>query len=201
MKKKKWINRQGVEVHPDLVRADDVLRDQLVYEITDAAKEEQKRLQLFKADVLDKINVFISVLREHYNLDATSGTKGNMAFISFDGLRKVQVAIQNTIEFDEKLTFAKEKFDLCLKELSAGATPEMKQFVLKAFEVDKKGTVNTKKVLELKTYDIDHPLWHEAMAIVDESIKISDSKRYIRFYERIDFGEPWVHITLDASKV
>ncbi len=198
---KKWINKRGEEVHPDNVRASEKIKDEMVEEVVKNALAKQDEMLSFKADALENIDAYVSLMRDEYGLAATHSKKGNMSFETFDGLKKVAIAVQDTLEFDEKLVFAKEKMDAFMKEETKHASPNIQTLIMKAFDVDKKGSVNVKNIISLKSYEIDHPLWQEAMQIIDESIQVATSKSYIRFYTKKALGEAWEHVSLDPSKI
>jgi len=198
----KWYNKRGEEVHADMVRADDKMKTELVYDILDKVKEKREVLRAFKKETLEDISTYMQILRDEYKLEPMKkGNKGNITLESFDGLKKVQIAVATHIGFDEKLTFAKEKFDMYFKEITKDADGDLKTLIMKVFEVDKKGNVNVKQILSLKSYDIAHPLWLEAMAIIDDAIEIVGSKSYIRFYERKSTEDKWDNISLNISDV
>ncbi|MDQ7084424.1 MAG: DUF3164 family protein [Sulfurovum sp.] len=197
-----WINKKGETVHPDMVRADDKMKDELVYDILEKVNEKREVLRDFKKEALQDIATYMEILRDEYGLDVTKkSNKGNITLESFDGLKKVQIAVATHIGFDEKLTFAKEKFDMYFKEITKDANGDLKTLIMKVFEVDKKGNVNVKQILSLKSYDIEHPLWIEAMAIIDDAIEVVGSKSYIRFYERKSTEDKWENISLNISDI
>jgi len=195
-----WLNKKGEEVHPDLIRPDEKLKDELVEKLIVKASELSKILSDFKTEAFVETNDYFELLLQNYNLDAKKNSqKGNITLENFSGTLKVQVANADSISFDEKLQVAKLKIDECLHELTEGASPEIKTLITKAFEVDKKGDVNAKKILALKSYDISHAKWREAMSIIDESVEIVGSKAYIRFYKRENIDKPYKLISLDFA--
>lgn len=195
-----WINKKGESTHPDLVRPDEQLKDELVEKLAKAAKELNELLNKFKKDAFCETNDYFELLLEKYNVDAKKNSKkGNLTLENFSGTSKIQIANADSISFDEKLQVAKIKIDECLHELTAGASPEIKTLITRAFEVDKKGDVNAKNILALKAYEITHPKWLEAMVIIDDSIEIVGSKSYIRFYERANIETPYKLIVLDIA--
>jgi len=199
---KVWIDKRGNEVHPDMVRADDKLKHELVYDILKIVHKERDALKKLKSEVIADIGTYMEILRDEYKIEPLKkGGKGNLRLESFDGLKKVQIAVATHIGFDEKLSFAKEKFDLYFKEITKDATGDLKTLIMKVFEVDKKGNVNVKQILSLKSYDIEHPLWVEAMAIIDDAIEVVGSKSYIRFYERKSAEDKWKNISLNISDI
>ena len=196
-----WIDKRGKEIHPDNVRASDKIKDEMVKGIIKKALGEQERILEFKADALDEIDSYISLMRDEYNLDPNIGKKGNMTFESFDGLMRVTISVQQVIEFDEKLSFAKEKLDEFLKLETKDSSANIQTLIAGAFDVDKKGSVNAKNILALKRHEIDHPLWLEMMSIIDDSVQIATTKSYMRFYTKSGIGEAWEHIAMDPSKI
>lgn len=195
-----WLNKRGEPTHPDLIRPDEKLKDELVEKLIEAASELNALLNKFKKDAFGETNDYFELLLQKYQVDAKKNSKkGNLTLENFSGTMKIQIANADTISFDEKLQVAKIKIDECLHELTEGASPEIKTLITRAFEVDKKGDVNVKNILALKAYEITHPLWLEAMAIIDESIEIVGSKSYIRFYTRENTTKPYKLIVLDLA--
>ncbi len=197
-----WMNKKGEGVHPDLIRPDEKLKDELVEKLIEQAVALSKTLKEFKENAFDETNQYFDLLLQKYAVDAKKNSqKGNITLENFSGTKKVQISTADKINFDEKLQVAKIKIDECLHELTEGSSPEIKTLITKAFEVDKKGEVNAKKILALKSYDITHAKWLEAMAIIDESIEIIGSKSYIRFYSRESVDKSYKLINLDMAAV
>ncbi len=195
-----WINKRGEKVHKDLVPFEDQLKTELVLDLVGEAVDAVGMLTNFKAEVVKKIAEYMEMMREKYGLDPMkSSKKGNITLQTFDGLNKVQVQVATHIDFDEKLTLAKEKLDEYFTLKTKDSDPEIKTLITKVFDVDKKGNVNAKQILSLKSYKITHPVWLEAMAIIDEAVEIVGSKSYIRFYSRKQIDEPWKTISLDFA--
>lgn len=195
-----WINKKGESVHPEMVRIDEKIKDELVEKLLLQAHDVSSNIARFKEDAFEEVESYFTLLLENYNMDAKkSSQKGNITLENFSGTMKVQLANADSISFDEKLQIAKIKIDECLHELTEGASPEIKTLITKSFEVDKKGDVNAKKILALKAYDISHPKWREAMAIIDESVEIVGSKAYIRFYARESQDKPYKQVVLDVA--
>ena len=201
MEQEFWCDKRGQEIHRDLVPHEEKLKTELVYDITEQAMVGVKLMERFKERVTRSIQEYMEMMREKYGLDIARGTKGNLTLQSYDGLRKVQVAVQQHIDFDEKLSLAKEKIDEYLKEKTKDADPEIKTLIMNAFEVDKKGNVDAKKIFALKQYKITDPRWQEAMTLIDDAVEIVGSKSYIRFYMRDSVNEKWRNVSLDFSKI
>jgi hypothetical protein len=58
-----------------------------------------------------------------------------------------------------------------------------------AFQVDKAGKINTARVLGLRRLEIHDPDWQKAMQAITESLQVTGTKQYLRFYERDANGE------------
>jgi hypothetical protein len=100
--------------------------------------------------------------------------------------------------FDERLQIARQIISDCLDKWSDGARPEIRMLVNDAFQVDKAGKINAARVLGLRRLDIRDSDWQKAMKAITESIQVSGSKQYLRFYERNEQGE-YVQIPLDVA--
>jgi hypothetical protein len=192
-----WEDAQGNLVPVSKIKDIDRVRDEVVKEMCQKAKEIAKLLAEFKANTMSEVAAFVATSHEQYGLKV-GGKKGNVTLTSFDGKFQVVRQIQETLAFDERLQAAKELIDACLHVWSEGANDNIKALVNHAFQVDQEGKVNTGRVLSLRSLKIDDAQWLEAMAAIADSIRTSSSKPYIRFYERDDNGKH-VAITLDIT--
>jgi len=197
-----WIDKIGKKTHPDLIRADVKLKDELVEDILDKVIAKQQELKEFKTDIIGSVDGFFDLLLQEYNVDAKAGSKkGNITLENFNGTKKVVVAVNYKISFDEKLSIAKQKLDEYLHEVTKDSDPEIQTLITQAFEVDKKGQVNGAKISALRSYDIKNPKWVEAMSIIDEAREVVGSKRYIRFYSRNETTDPYKQVSIDFSSL
>jgi hypothetical protein len=197
-----WLDKKGNKVHPDLIRIDEQLKSELVEQLCAKAIEKNKALKAFKVDAFSQIDAYFDLLLQRYGIDAKGHSKkGNLTFENFSGTAKVMVSVSDRLAFDEKLNVAKMKIDEYLHEITQNASADIQTLITKAFEVDKKGDVNAKKILSLKSYDIQHPKWKEAMEIIGEATQIVSSKNYIRFYQRKNIECAYALIPLDLAGV
>lgn len=179
-----WQNKQGDWVHPDLIAVDKQLEDEMVESLVDEAKQVHEVLIDFKVRAFDKCFSLVALLRQNYALDRLKKSEtGSVTFRNYNGTRVAQIKVAKLITFDTKLKLAKEKLDEYFTEKTAGADPEIQTLITRAFEV-KNGNVDTRQILSLKSYQIKHPKWLEAMAMIDEATEISGTKSYLNFSER-----------------
>lgn len=181
------------------VKAIDIERSDLVERLIERAKQEQLRLREFKELAFGDIAAFIQLSAEQYEV-VLGGTKGNVTLYSFDGRYKIVRQCQDYIRFDERLQAAKALIDECIQSWSSDSNINLKTLVLDAFQVDKEGKISTGRVLGLRRHNIDDPKWLQAMKAISDSIIVTDSKDYIRFYER-DAENKYRAISLDFANV
>ncbi len=178
----------------------DLLRDQLVKEVTAKARELQQAMRDFKMNTLGDVEAFIDLSAEKYGV-SIGGKKGNVTLVSFDGRYKLQRAIQDSISFDERLQAAKELIDQCIHRWAEGSAAEIRALVDHAFQVDKEGNISTGRILGLRRLSIDDEQWKQAMTAIADSIQITGSQTYIRLYERVGMADQWQAIPLDIAKL
>ena len=178
----------------------DLLRDELVLEIAAKARAVQDDLITFKREAMDDIAAFVQLSADRYDVNV-GGKKGNISLHSFDGAYRVNLAMQDTLVFDEGLIAAKALIDECLDDYTKDANVNLKAIVQKAFNVNAEGKINVKRVLELRTLKIEDEKWQRAMQALSDSLHVQTSREYIRFYERNDETGEYELINLDFAKV
>jgi hypothetical protein len=189
---------QGRLVHIDNVEEIDKTRDGLVQHLICNVLELEKAMVSFKKQSMGEIDAFVELSAMEYDVKF-GGKKGNMTIYSFDMRYKIQVQISEFIVFDERLQVAKKMIDECFNEWAKGSPSELKTIINDAFQVDKEGNINAKRVMDLRRHKFDHQLWRKAMDVIADSIKVVGSKRYVRFYRRKDNQDQWQNISLDMA--
>lgn len=164
------------------------------------AKRLQTQLVAFKARAFADVAAFVEASSEQYGVRLRA-LKGNISLITFNGRYKVVQQIAEHIQFGEQLQAAKELIDECIHEWTEGSSDEIKALINEAFQVDKKGNVSTARVLGLRRLSISHPTWDTAMRAISDSICVTGTKPYIRFYERDEATDTWCAISLDLAAV
>ncbi|MBE0529505.1 MAG: DUF3164 family protein [Rhodospirillales bacterium] len=191
---------KGRLVPEHLVKEIDKLQDQLVKKCLGYADELSAQIARFKGHTFDDVAAFMDLLGEKYG-QSKGGRKGNVTFTSFDGCAKVQVAVQDHIDFGPELQVAKGRIDECIEEWAADSRDEIRALVNHAFEVDKPGQVNREALFALRKIDIDDERWRSAMAAITDSIRVTGSKTYVRFYRRATPEDRWQAVTIDLAAV
>lgn len=189
---------RGALIREEMVKPVDKLRDELIRQIVEAAKNASTALSDFKRITLAEVDAFIDVSAAEYDVTLRS-KKGNLTLHSFDKRLKVVVQVADSLVFDERLQVAKALIDECIQDWGVDARPELMALLNDAFQVDKEGKIATGRVLGLRRLDIKDEKWTKAMTAITDSIQTSHSKRYIRFYERVGDTEEYRSISLNLA--
>ena len=192
-------NGRGDLVPTSKIKDVDLLRDDVVREIVDGAQNISAQLQSFKEMAMSMAESFCEISLEKHGVKY-GGKKGNISLTTYNGEFRVSIDVQDILEFDEQLQAAKELVDRCIRKWSDGAEDNLRILVNDAFRVDKKGNVDTKRILELRRYEINDSDWEKAMEAITDSIKVNFSKRYMRIHRRDNQGK-YKQIPLDFSAV
>ena len=197
-----WEAADGSLIPESKVSDVDKARDKLVRKLCADAKKIQATMAAYKGQAMVDIAEFVQMSADQYNvvLRGAAG-KGNVTLVSYDGRFKVVRAMAEKIAFDERLQVAKAKVDECIHRWAKGANKNLQVLVNKAFETDKEGNVSAGRILSLRSYQIDDPDWKLAMDAIADSMRVSASKSYVRFYERDDATGEYRAINLDLAGV
>ena len=191
---------KGRLVPLDLIPEIDKVRNSLVEEIVTNARETQRYLKEFKDRVLGDVAAFTDLSLEKYGVK-WGGSKGNISLLSYDGKLKIQVAISEYLNFDERLQAAKKLIDECITEWTEGSRSEIRALINDAFQVDKEGKINTGRILGLRRLEIEDEKWIRAMQAISDSLQVVGSKTYVRVYERAEPDGRWEAVSLDIAAV
>lgn len=200
MKEQFLEDAQGRLVPVAAVKPIDLKRHEAVTSIMADTFKERDRLVEFKKSIWLRVQDFLAESAKDSGARKFGGTKGNVTLTSFDGRFKVMVAVNDTIQFNEKLQVAKQLIDKCIANWSKGANENLRAIVDDAFNVGKSGLVSTSRVLGLRRLDIKDATWKKAMDAITESMQVASSKTYMRFYERQEDGS-YRQIPLDVANL
>lgn len=166
----------------------DLARDDLVKDIVAKSEEMSAKVLDMKRGFFDDIKAFLDLSAEKYDVKL-GGKKGNLTLVSYDGSYKVLIAVNESIQFDERLLAAKELIDECIQEWSKDSREELRTLVNDAFYVGKSGKLNSNRILGLRRLNITDEKWKKAMDAISDSVQIVGSKEYIRIYRRNSAGD------------
>lgn len=192
-------NAKGHLIPADKVKPIDKLRDEVVKDMIAIAIKQRADMRIAKNKLFDAFNDFVALSAQEYKV-TLGGKKGNTTLLSYDGKYKVQVAVSENIVFDERLQVAKQLIDECLTDWTKDSNDNIKAIINQAFQVDKQGKISTGRVLGLRSLNMNDAKWDRAMDAISDAIQVTDTKEYIRFYERDEQGA-YHQISLDFSNV
>ncbi|ANT39886.1 Phage protein [Rhodovulum sp. P5] len=196
---------KGALVPVSAIRPEDQLQDEVVRRIMGYAISLSDQIARFKEHTFDDIGDFDALLRQEYGIEpgARRGEKwkGNRTLMSYDGLFKVEVQVQDRIDFGPELQVAKELIDDCLLEWTEGAREELRAVITRAFQTDKTGQVNRANIFMLLRLEIADERWRSAMEAIRDAMRVVGTKTYFRGYRRATPDGAWQPVPLDVAKL
>ncbi len=193
-KKKMLVRADGTSIEESILDPHIVERHYLVEDVFKRAAKINMQLKHFQEMANLKLKIHLDKLAER------KGAKwqGNIVLINFSETKKIEIAIAKRLVCDERLNLAKSKIDDFIKSKLVGSDGSIIAIVDKAFKLDKRQQVDTKRILELRSIKIDDPVWIEAMDLISESVHVLSAKQYTRFYHKDAKGK-WQHVSLQFS--
>lgn len=191
-------NAKGHLVPVEQIKDIDRLRDDLVQEVIAKVNSLQAEMRRVKEDIATEVEAFLELSAREYDTNY-GGKKGNVTLSSFDGQYRIVRAVADHLAFDERLQVAKELIDQCIHEWTAGSSSEVQALVEHAFQTDSAGKISTARVLGLRSLNIKNEKWQQAMQAIMDSIQVTGSKSYLRFYERQGEDGAYRQISLDVA--
>ncbi|WP_457798129.1 DUF3164 family protein [Methylocystis sp. S23] len=192
------LDARGAYVPEAAIKPMDLLIDEQVRKIMGFALDLNGRIARFRGHTFDDIGSLQALIDQEYGAKL-GGKKGNLTLTTFDGLMKVQVQVQDQLDFGPELQSAKKIVDECLIEWSAESRDELRALVTRAFQVDKEGKINRADIFTLLRVEIEDERWQRAMGAVRDSIRIIGSRTYVRFFERDAPDADWRSVTIDLA--
>lgn len=191
-------NATGHLVPLELVRPANRLQDEVVRKIFAYAEDLSAQVSRFRQHTFDDVDSFVGLLNQEYGANKGSG-KGNITLTSYDGLKKVIVQNADLIDFGPELASAKLLVDECLMEWSGDSNANIRAIVNRAFNVDGGKGINRAELLSLLRLDLEDDRWQRAMQAIRDSMQITGSKRYVRFYKRNERLGKEIPVVIDVA--
>ncbi|MBU3887115.1 DUF3164 family protein [Methylosinus sp. KRF6] len=189
---------RGAFVPVESIKPLDLLVDGEVRKTIGFARALSAQIARFKGHTFDDIGSLQALVAQEYGA-TLGGQKGNLTLTSFDGLMKVQVQVQDQIDFGPELQAAKALVDECLRDWASDSRSEIRALVTRAFQVDQQGKINRAEIFMLLRVEIEDERWQRAMKAVRDSIRVIGSRTYVRFAERDEPDGSWRAITIDLA--
>ncbi|CZT36388.1 DUF3164 family protein [Rhizobium sp. 9140] len=193
------VDAKGSYVPLSMVKPQHQLEDETVRKIMGFAVSLNEQIARFRGHTMTDLGDFDALIAQEYKAKV-GGAKGNRTYQTFDGLMKVQVQVQELIDFGSELHIAKSLIDECLNEWSSDSRPEIQSIVTRAFNTDSEGKINRSEIFMLMRHEIDDPRWKRAMDAIRDAMRVTGSKQYVRFYRRERITDEFKAVTIDLAK-
>ncbi|MCL2290847.1 MAG: DUF3164 family protein [Bacteroidetes bacterium] len=195
-----WTDEAGVQIPVSRITKLERLMENKSSAIVKKATSLNKQLSEFKLELRKVCNeIYAAAMAEK---GAKTDAKGNYTWFNFDRSIKIEVAINERIDFDDlTIKASKEKFDKFLSENIQGKAEFAKELVTDAFTTSR-GKLDTKKVMGLLKYrsKIQDETFQDAMTLLEQSIRRPDSKTYFRVWVKDGNGK-YQNIDLNFSSI
>lgn len=190
----------GALIPVSKIKPEHLLEDELVRALSEEAQALSAQLATFRSRALQQLDAFLALLGQKYETEK-GGKKGNFSVTSFDGSLEIKVAMGDFLTFGPELQVAKTLIDQCITSWSEGSDDNIKTIINDAFAVGKEGKLQVDRILGLRRLSISDPQWTRAMDAISDAIRVSRSKRYVRFYSKPNEDAPMTQVPLDVARV
>lgn len=182
------------------ITAEEKNRERQAAKLLADAKKINSMLAAFK----DNVSETCTQVYEAYmaSRKITAPMKGNFTWYNFDRSIKIEVSVNERIEFDDmSLAACRSKLNEFLEGAIDSKVEFIKDLINEAFTTSR-GRLDSKKVMSLLKYKskIKEPAFSEAMDYLEQSIRRSTSKTYFRVWEKGKSGE-YEAIDLNFSSI
>ena len=201
-KDKVWQDESGTKIPYNRTTQPERLKERAAAKILKEAIYLNTRIAKFKEVVRELCEeAFDAFMAEKEVI--TKKHKGNFTWYNFNRSIKVEVNVNERIEFDDlTIVAAKEKLDEFLENTIKSKNQFAKDMVLDAFETSRNQKLDVKKVLQLTRHEkrINDPLFSEAVKLINEAVRRPDSKTYFRIWKK-DADGSYQNIDLNFSSI
>lgn len=196
-----WLDEAGNAIPTNRLTSLEKLSEKTTLKLLKGAQSINQKLIAFKEEVETLCD---QVYQESLLETKTEGKKrkGNFTFFNFNRTIKVEVSISERIEFDDlTIQACQEKLNELIDQGTKEVDSFLKGIIMDAFQKSN-GSLDAKKVIGLKKHKArtKNPLYHEAMELLDQSIRRPDSKRYFRIFVKNEEGK-YDYVDLNFSSL
>jgi hypothetical protein len=190
-----WLNAEGIPVEVKRIQTEEKKRERVVNKTIKQALKASEILTRFHEDAVRLVDNYLQEVAEQYG----EAWQGATTLYNFNQTQKIDVKISKTIDFNEHFNTAEKKIFKYIETITTDLNSDVASIVRLAFSRNRAGVIDPKKILDLKRLKIKDKDWVEAMELIDKSIFVKSTKRYLNFWIRED--KDWVSIPLNFSKM
>ncbi len=194
---KQWIDHNGQVIPSAYVPKLDKDRDRVAQRYAKKAIDLRDRIAAFKEELLETCDDLYDQMMAENKVNPT--TKGGYTVTSFDKAVKIEVAVSQKIEFDDRIQVAQEMINKYLADKTGDIDDDLRQIINLAFQTTK-GSMDVKRVLSLFSLNIKSKQWLDAMEVLKKSITRNHTRRYARVWVKDDQGN-YQNVELNFSSI
>lgn len=195
-----WVDEAGNRIPRSRITTREMVSEAAITKLLKGAQDINARLASYKKQIRTATEGMVAAFMEEKGLDSKG--KGNVTLYNFDRSVKIEVSINDRIEFDDlTMKACKEKFDQFLSDNVEERQEFIKEMINDAFST-RRGQLDSKKVMGLLKYEtkVKDVYFQEAMSLLKESIRRPDSRTYYRVWLKDENGR-YQNIDLNFSSV
>lgn len=181
-----WIDEKGTRVPVKYISKSDKLKEMNANKVLIKAMKLNEDLAQFKTELTVICSKVYDEAMKHLAIDGKNGrvfnNKGNFTWYNFDRSIKIEVSINERIDFDSiAINAAKEQLDAYIGEQLSDKQVFIRELVTDAFSTTR-GKLDAKKVMSLLKYrsKIKAEKFQTALNLIEKSITRPSSKQYMR---------------------
>lgn len=176
MKKEQWKMADGQNVPAEAVSPFDKKKEKVVQSIAKKAIKLNKELEAFKQEFYSKADA-VNMERLQNRGSKREDYKGNYSLFSYDKSVKIEMNVNETVNFNDDIVLAQEKLNEYIQEITRDTNVDLQLLIQNAFKT-RKGRLDKARIFSLFALNITHPLWMEAMELIRKAIDVNGSRRY-----------------------
>ena len=195
-----WVDESGNKIPFNRLTAIEKNQEKQAAKIVKEAERLNGLIIAFKSDIKTICEKVYNDFMEAKSVNKPA--KGNFTWFNFDRSIKIEVSINDRIEFDDlTMKACKEKFDEFLVLNLDEKQAFVKELINEAFSTSR-GKLDAKKVMSLMKYRtrIKDTLFQEALDLLEQSIRRPDSRTYFRVWKKANDGQ-YKNIDLNFSSI
>jgi hypothetical protein len=191
-----WIDGSGRSIHRDLVPILERKQDEVVEKVF-------RRLMKLEERIIKDRETIKTWLEKYFEYeDKATGTPrptGNLTLKNYSDTLKIKFRQNDVIEFDDRIQRAAGIIRDLLEKWSGDARPQLKALVNEAFNSGQKGKIDRNAIFRLRKLKIDDPEWKQAMDLIDQSVSVAATRRYIQLLAR-NGGSDYCPLDLNLNR-
>jgi len=192
--KKHVIDENGEKISTKALDPVAVKADQVVEKAFRIIGKLPEKIEVDKVRIVDLMNEYDEYVATIYNTDVVPDS--DISVIDFAEKRKIEIKFTTYIDVDDRMKLAlslmKEFIDEKLKKVE---DDDLKKLFKMQVKINIE-TITVQTLIQYKKYDFADERWKKAMTIINDSLKITKKKPYLRIYEKDTDTKSWKSVTL-----